>query len=94
MAQLPHFPQQLNSRQVLVRFLVRLIILSSFAAFSSVGFIRSFVALLWMAIILCAVVGFMRREPVFHASLNHWDETVAYGALCALVSGLDQHLSA
>ena len=93
MAQLPHFPQQLNSRQVLVRFFVRLIILSSFAAFGSIGFTGSFVALLWMAIILCAVVGFMRREPVFHASLNHWDEAVAYTALYALVSGFNQHSS-
>jgi len=66
LAQLPHFPQQLNFRQVLVRFFVRLIILSSFAAFGSIGFTGSFVALLWMAIILCAVVGFMRREPVLH----------------------------
>jgi hypothetical protein len=93
LAQLPHFPQQLNSCQVLVRFFVRLIILSSFAAFGSIGFTRSFAALLWMAIILCAVVGIMRREPVLHASLNHWDETVAFAALYTLVSGLDQHLS-
>ena len=46
-------------------------------------------ALLWMAIILCAVIGVMRREPPFGAALNHWDETVAYAALFALVSSFN-----
>jgi hypothetical protein len=91
--QLPHPPRELRSGQVLGRFLLRLIILASFAAFGSVGFGRSLAALLWMSIILCAVVGAMRREPVFHASLNHWDEAVAYAALFALVSGLGQQFS-
>jgi hypothetical protein len=68
-------------------------ILAGFAAFSSIGFGRSLAALLWMSIILCAVVGTMRREPVFHASLNHWDEAVAYAAIFALVNGLGQHVS-
>jgi hypothetical protein len=68
-------------------------ILAGFAAFGSVGFGRSLAALLWMSIILCAVVGTVRREPVFHASLNHWDEAVAYAAIFALVNGLGQHVS-
>ena len=59
-------------------------ILVIFAAFGSIGFGRSLAALLWMAIILCAVIGAMRREQPFGAALNHWDETVAYAALfCA-----------
>ena len=32
----------------------------------------------------------MRREPPFDKVLNHWDETVAYAALCCLVSGFNQ----
>ncbi|WP_338060356.1 hypothetical protein [Bradyrhizobium valentinum] len=48
---------------------------------------RSLVALLWMAAILSAVVGAMRREPPFDAVLNQWDEMMAYSALCSLVIG-------
>ena len=32
----------------------------------------------------------MRREAPFGAVLNHWDETAAYAALFALVSGFNQ----
>jgi hypothetical protein len=78
---------------VLGRFFLRLVILASFAAFGGIGFGRSLAALLWMSVILCAVVGTMRREPVFHAALNHWDEAVAYAALYTLVNELSQHLS-
>ena len=39
-----------------------------------------------MSIILSAVIGIMKREQPFGAVLNHWDETVAYAALFALVS--------
>ncbi len=42
-----------------------------------------------MSIILCAVIGVMRREPPFGVVLNHWDETVAYAALFALVRSFD-----
>jgi hypothetical protein len=91
--QLPHPPQELRSGQVLGRFFLRLIILAGFAAFGGIGFGRSLAALLWMSIILCVVVGTMRREPVFHATLNHWDEAVAYATLYALVSALNEQLS-
>jgi hypothetical protein len=43
-----------------------------------------------MSTILCAVVGAVKREPPFDATLNHWDETVAYAALCCLVSGFSE----
>lgn len=68
-----------------MRFFARVLLLAGFAAFSSVGFGRAAAALLWMAIILCAVVGLVRREPLFGATLNHWDEGVAFVALFALV---------
>ena len=74
-----------NSVRVLLRFGVRVLLLAGFAAFGSTGFGRSFAALLWMAIVLCAVVGLIRREPPFGSALNHWDEGVAFGALFALV---------
>jgi hypothetical protein len=78
-------PRTLNPTRVLVRFAVRVVLLAAFAAFGSVGFGRSLAVLLWMSIILCALAGFVRREPLFGPALNHWDEAVAFGALFALV---------
>jgi hypothetical protein len=75
---------------VLVRFCLRMSILAVFAAFGSIGFGRSLAALLWMSTILSAVVGAMRREAPFDKALNHWDETLAYAALCCLVSACNQ----
>jgi hypothetical protein len=66
-----------------------MVILVIFAAFASIGFGRSLAALLWMSIILSAVIGVIKREPPFGSVLNHWDETVAYAALFALVSSLN-----
>ena len=74
---------------MLVRFFLRMSILVIFAAFASIGFGRSLAALLWMAIILCAVIGTMKREQPFGAILNHWDEAVAYAALFALVASFN-----
>ncbi len=87
MAQPPNLPQELRSIQVLVRFFLRMAILMAFAVFGSVGFGSSLVALLWMAAILSAIVGGMRREPPFDTVLNHWDEMIAYAALCCLAIG-------
>ena len=87
--QLPNLPRELRSSQVLIRFGLRMIILVAFAALGGAGFGRSLVALLWMSIVLCAVAGAMKREPLLNAVLNHWDEMVAYAALCCLVMGFD-----
>ena len=89
MAQLPNLPRQLNSTQVLVRFLLRTGILVVFAAFGSIGFGRSLAALLWMSIVLSAVIGTVKREAPLDLALNHWDETVAYAALFALMSSIN-----
>ena len=90
--QLPDFSRKLGSAQVLIRFSVRLLVLVVFAMFGSIGFGRSLAALLWMSTILSAAVAVMRREPPFGATLNHWDESVTYAAMCMLVSGLNQTL--
>ncbi|WP_245476036.1 hypothetical protein [Bradyrhizobium sp. Leo170] len=86
MQPLPNLPQKLKSAQVLVRFVFRLLILTGFALFGSVGFGRSLIARLWMSVVLCAVIALMRREQFMGTDLNHWDEMAAYAALCALVS--------
>jgi hypothetical protein len=84
LAQLPNLPL------VIIRFCLRMIILVVFAAFGSIGFGRSLVALLCMSTILSAIVGMIRREPAFDAVLNHWDEAAAYAALCCLVTAVNQ----
>jgi hypothetical protein len=78
---------QLKSTEVIVRFCLRMIILVIFAAFGSIGFGRSLTALLWMSTVLSAVLATFEREQPLDAALNHWDETMAYAALCCLVSG-------
>lgn len=90
MAQIPNLPQDLRSTRVLVRFALRVTILVFFAASASVGFGKALAALLWMSIILCAVVGAMRRESLFGPVLSHWDEMVAYAAMFALVTIFNQ----
>jgi hypothetical protein len=89
LAQLPNLSRELASIRVLIRFFFRTSILVIFAAFANVGFGKALAALLWMAIILCAVLGTMKREQPFGAGLNHWDETVTYAALFALVSSFN-----
>jgi hypothetical protein len=42
-----------------------------------------------MSIILCAVVGAVKREPLLGTVLNHWDEATAYAALFSLVNVID-----
>jgi hypothetical protein len=88
-AQHPNLPRQLTSPQVLTRFFLRTSILNVFAAFGSIGFGRSLAALLWMSILLSAFIGVAKREVPFDLAPNHWDETVAYAALFALVSSIN-----
>lgn len=90
MAHLANTPAQLPAPKVLLRFGIRTAILMLFAGFGTIGFGRSLAALLWMTIILCAVIGAMRRERVFAAGLNHWDEMVAYTALYCAVMAFNQ----
>jgi uncharacterized membrane protein YcaP (DUF421 family) len=78
----------MRSTQVAVRFGLRIVILVIFASFSGIGFGRSIATLLWMSTIFSAVVGAIRREPLFDTTLNHWDETAAYAALCCLAVAL------
>jgi hypothetical protein len=78
-----------RSMHVIARFCLRLSILVIFAAFGSIGFGRSLTLLLWMSSILSAVLATLEREEPLAGVLNHWDETMAYAALCSLVGGFD-----
>ena len=83
-----------KSIQVIVRFCLRMAVLLIFAAFGSIGFDRSLTALLWMSTMLSAVLAALAHEEPLDRALNHWDETMAYAALCCLVSGLDHAAAA
>jgi hypothetical protein len=86
--QTPNVQRELTSTpHVIARFSLRTIILLAFAAFGSIGFGTSLTALLWMSTLLCAIAASVMRELPFYDELNHWDEMVAYAALCCLVGG-------
>ncbi len=82
----PAVPPQLNSRQVLFRAMLRLVLLSAFAAFGSQGFSQTFASLLALAAIFCAMVAAMRGEAMFGRALTHWDEAATYAVLSRLVA--------
>ncbi|CCD98276.1 hypothetical protein [Bradyrhizobium sp. STM 3809] len=81
---------ELSAARVLLRFGLRIAILAVFASFGSIGFGRSLAALLWLMVILCAVLAALRRERVFTAGLNHWDEMVGCFALYCAVMALNE----
>jgi hypothetical protein len=82
----PTIVHELDSRQVLFRFVFRLVLLSAFATFGTRGFVTAFSALLAMSAIFCAVAGAMRREEMFGPVLTHWDEAAAYAVLGNVVA--------
>ena len=73
----PTFPHQLNSSQVLFRFVFRIVLLSALATLGTRGFGTTFATLLALSAIFCAVVGAMRREAMFGPVLTHWDEAAS-----------------
>jgi hypothetical protein len=85
MAELKDFPKELRSLQVLIRFCLRMIILAVFASFGSIGFARSFAALLGMSTILSVIIATMKQELPLDPALTHWDEAAAYGSLWCLI---------
>jgi hypothetical protein len=80
----------LKSTEVIVRFCLRTIVLVIFAAFGSIGFGRSLTVLLWMSSILSAVLATLEHDEPLEGVLNHWDETMAYAALCCLIGRFEQ----
>jgi hypothetical protein len=94
MAQPQELPRGLESGRVLLRFFVRVIILASFAAFSSIGFNKSLSVLLWMAMVFCTVGAMIKREQAFTTVLNHWDEMMGYAAILALLGVFERSLPA
>ena len=70
-----------NSRRVLNRFLLRLLILAGFAALGVLrgkSFATTFPSFLVFAAGLCIGVATMRRELIFGNDLTNWDEAAAF----------------
>jgi hypothetical protein len=76
--------QASKSTKVIARFALRMVAIVAFAAFCGLGFERGLTVLLWMSAILSAVLATFDGEEPLDAVLNHWDEAMAYAALCCL----------
>jgi hypothetical protein len=74
--------------RVIIRFWLRMMILLAFAAFSSIRFDQTLALLLLMSVVLSAVLATLKREVPFGRALNHWDEAIAYAALCCLIAAI------
>jgi hypothetical protein len=72
------------STEVIVRFGLRMTAVVAFAVFGGIGFQRGLTVMLWMSAILGAVIATFDREDPLGSVLNHWDEAMAYAALCCL----------
>jgi len=86
MSQIDQASRELRNTQVIVRFLLRIVVLCTFATLGSIDFAKSFNTLLWMSTVMSAAVGIARRQSIFDSALNYWDETAAYASLWCLSS--------
>jgi hypothetical protein len=81
--------QASTSTEVIARFGLRMAAIAAFALFGGIGFQRGLTVMLWMSAILGAVVATFDREEPLGSGLNHWDEAMAYAALCCLACAFD-----
>lgn len=79
--------------RVIIRFWLRMIILLVFAMFSSIRFDQILTLLLLMSTVLSAVLATLKREQPLGSGLNHWDEAIAYAALCCLITAFGYHVA-
>ena len=82
--------QSSKSTKVIVRFGLRMAVMTAFAVFGGIGFQRGLTVMLWMSAILGAVIAMFDREEPLSSVLNHWDEAMAYAALCCLACSFEQ----
>jgi hypothetical protein len=80
------------STEVIVRFGLRMAAATAFAVLGGIGFQRGLTVMLWMSAILGAVIATFDREEPLDSALNHWDEAVAYAALCCLACAFQHPL--
>ena len=80
----PDIPRALASIHVLIRFLLRMLILSVLAALGSQGFAKALDSLLSLAMLYCVIIALIRRESPFGPALTHFDEAAAYAVIVCL----------
>jgi hypothetical protein len=80
----PDISHELVFVQVLIRFLLRMVILSVFAVVGSQGFGKTLESLLVLAAFYCITVAAIRREAPFGPVLTHFDEAAAYAVIACL----------
>ena len=73
-------PRQLGSSQVVVRFALRLALMSTFAV-GHEGHASTLAGFLLLSAVCCAALGAARRETVFGPVLTHWDEAAVYALI-------------
>lgn len=81
--------QSPKSTDVIVRFGLRMAVITAFAVLGGVGFRRGLMVMLWMSAVLGAVIAMFDREEPLSSVLNHWDEAMAYAALCCLACAFE-----
>ncbi len=81
--------QASKSTEVIVRFGLRMAAVAGFAVFGGIGFQRGLTVMLWMSAILGGVIATFDREEPLASVLNHWDEAIAYAALCCLACAFE-----
>jgi hypothetical protein len=82
----PDIPHDLVSAQVVVRFFLRIVVLSIFAALGRQGFGKTIEPLLGLATCYCIVIGGIRREAPLGQALTHYDEAAGYALSAGLAS--------
>ena len=78
----------LASTMVIARFFGRLLVIILFAAVNQNRFSRTFVSLLGMIGMICAIWALKQRENPLERHLTHWDECAAYAVLASLTHAL------
>jgi hypothetical protein len=81
--------QASTSMEVIFRFGLRMAAITAFAVFGGIGLQRGLTVMLWMSAILGAVIATFDREQPLSSRLNHWDEAMAYAALCSLACAFE-----
>jgi hypothetical protein len=78
-----------TSTGVLIRFGVRLVMLTVFAFVAHIGFSHAFPQLLLFGGLFCGLWALVRGEPIFGPALTHWDEAatlIVIGRLAAAIT--------
>lgn len=86
-------PPDLETARTLVRFGIRVMILTGFSMIGNHGFIGTLASFLVLAVLFCAGVAAIKRESPLGPALTHWDEAAAYGLIMSAVHMLNRGLA-